>query len=145
MYVKFIIYKMGIRQFVDVDTIALKAKYLNRDFTKDDFLNPDIFEINEFKGFLISCGLGYSQCDLVIFACQVVNKNEGFTVKLHSRICVYETIVYIRDSLNNCEYELSHCYTDLCRDQYELRVNSVSVPYVLNHISQIQMYFDLKK
>ena len=123
-----------------LDKTFLAAKYLNRNFTKSDILDPMIFDFNELCHYLHLVGRDtyYTKIVLLIHAgINIVKNNEKFTLRLFNN-----NIVKICDCVNNTNYEMSY---DCLKKAFYLKIDYVDKTYEFPNLSKVEMYFDSKK
>lgn len=133
---------MGCTNTKSLDNFYFEEKYFNKNFTKTDLINPNIFDVNELWKYIKKY---YSQ-KLVETGINIITTNNNFLLKLHNNLGLkydYSATIYITDSKNGECYTINH-YVHI-KHLYTVTLSSANKTYEFPNLSQIELYFDRRQ
>lgn len=139
----FIIYGLAL----PLTTTSFAIKYLNKEFTKEDFDDPETFDMTEVSEYIKQSWYVYNHVtiNLIKYGMKIVHENEGFSLKLDNEIGTPgRKIIYINDKYHYRNYRV---YYETCHHVNIIRL-SIDIPekeYVFSDLSQVQLYFDMRR
>jgi hypothetical protein len=121
-----------------------RQKYLGKTFTREDFLNPKIFNFGEVSKYVSQGSPIYNQqiVNLVDKGVIIVENGKNLTLAFDDRMSLRgNPTIYIHDNSRQIVYEISyaeiHYLNGIC-----LKVQNTNKQYKFSNMNQVQLYFD---
>lgn len=130
---------------VENQSSILNNKYRGKEFAVNDINNPDVFNIVELSDITTSSmyAYDYKTINLIVKGIEIIIDNDNFTLTLSQGIGPRgDASILINDKNKKTSYKI-----DWINRHHEdlICISNNDKQYCFAHLSQIEMYFDLKK